>query len=57
MLALVILKMSFSVTSFLGNFDVSVVTEGKRDLSRAANLQYGNSMFQLVLPVSINNIL
>lgn len=41
----------------MGNFDFSVVTEEKRDLSRAANLQCGNSMFQLVLPVSINNIL
>lgn len=41
----------------VGNFDFSVVIEDKSDLSRAANLQNCNSMYHLVLAVSISKTL
>lgn len=41
----------------VGNFDFSVVIEDKSNLSRAVNLQNGNSVFQFVLAVSINKTL
>lgn len=40
----------------MGNFDFSVVTEVKRDLSRAANSQNSDSVFRLVLPTGIGKI-